>query len=55
MRGEMEIKKMNSYFIPFRLYSEERCDFKFCYEWRKVVLRNELWSQLPPEIVEIIA
>lgn len=29
--------------------------YKYCYEWRKVVLRHELWSQLPQEMVEKIA
>ena len=26
-----------------------------CYEWRKVLKRNELWAQLPGELIEIIA
>jgi phage terminase small subunit len=30
-------------------------NYNACYEWRKIVLRNEIWSQLPAEIVEIIS
>lgn len=30
-------------------------EYDACYEWRKVLLRNELWAQLPPEIIECIA
>lgn len=26
-----------------------------CYEWRKIVLRSELWNRLPKELVDMIA
>lgn len=29
--------------------------FDDCYTWRKIVKRHEIWSKLPPELVEEIA
>lgn len=43
-----------SFVYNFTLYPMEN-DYTACYEWRKVVLRSELWSNLPVEMIEYIA
>ena len=45
-----------TYVYSFSLYPETVVkEYNACYEWRKVVSRNELWSQLPQEIIEMVA
>jgi hypothetical protein len=47
---------LGPYVYSFALHPGETVkEYDACYEWRKVLLRNELWAQLPPEIIECIA
>ena len=43
------------YSIPFSLWPAGRHEYKACYEWRKVARVHEVWSQLPNELIEMIA
>ncbi len=41
--------------LPFSFFSSQRLKYNACYEWRKIVLRNDLWKQLPQEMIESVA
>ena len=43
-----------TYIYNFALYPGTK-DYTACYEWRKVVLKSDVWCNLPQEMVEQIA
>lgn len=43
------------YTYTYSFYLQPEKVYDACYEWRKVLKRNELWAQLPGELIEIIA
>ena len=44
-----------TYIYNFALHPFETKDYTACYEWRKVVLKSDIWCNLPQEMVEQIA
>ena len=46
---------MNVFYFSLSPTSSYQKKYDACYEWRKISMKSELWSQLPFEMIEEIA
>jgi len=41
--------------VPSSYFPTIEKNYHYCYEWRRIVMKNKLWAQLPQELIENIA